>query len=67
MAESDHVLDNTKCINLAGDIEGAQCMIMANVVISSEDGLDLRKYESCNSSHCKNCNYLCLPFKPGVT
>ena len=69
MAEDDHVPDNTKCMDLVEDIEVAQCMIMANVVISSEAGPDLRpfvKYKSCNSSsHCKNCKYLLLPFKPG--
>ena len=60
MAEDDHLPDNTKCIDLAEDIEAAQCVIMANVVISSEAGPDLRsflKYKSCNSSHCKNCIY----------
>ena len=42
MAEDDHVPDNTKCMDLAGDIEAAQCAIMANVVILSEAGPDLR-------------------------
>ena len=41
-AEDDHVPDNTKCMDLAEDIEGAQCAIMGNVVISSEAGPDLR-------------------------
>ena len=69
MAEDDHVPDNTKCIDLAKDIEDAQCVIMANVVISSEAGPDLRSFlkcKSCNSAHCKNCKYLLLPFKPGM-
>ena len=35
-------LDNTKCMDLAEDIEAAQCAIMANVVISSEAVPDLR-------------------------
>ena len=64
MAEDEHVPDDTKCMDLAEDIETTQCVIMANVVISSETGLDLwpfLKYKSCNSSHCKNCKYL-LPF-----
>ena len=68
MAEDDRVLDNTKCMDLVEDIEAAQCVIMANVVISREAGPDLRpflKYKSYNSSHCKNCKYLLLPFKPG--
>ena len=55
MAEDDHVADNTKYIDLAEDnIEAAQCMIMANVVISSQAGTDLQsflKYKSCSSSH----------------
>ena len=42
MAEDDHVPDNTKCMDLAEDIEAAHCAIMANVVISSEVGPDLR-------------------------
>ena len=42
MAEDDHVPDNTKCMDLAEDIEAAHCAIMANVVISSEAGPDLR-------------------------
>ena len=69
MDEDDHVPDNTKYVDLAEDcIEAAQCVIMANV-ISSEAGPDLRsflKYKSCNSSHCKNCKYLLLPFKAGM-
>ena len=44
MAEDDHVPDNTKCMDLAEDIEAAYCAIMANVVISSEAGLDLRLF-----------------------
>ena len=71
MAKDDHVPDNTKYMDLAEDnIEAAQCVIMANVMISSEAGLDLRsfqKYKSCNSSHCKNCKYLLLPFKAAFT
>ena len=68
MAEDDHGPDNTKCMDLAEDIEAAECVIMANVVILSEAGPDLRpflKYKSCNSSHCNNCKYLLLPLKPG--
>ena len=68
MAEDDHVPDNTERMDLAEDIEAAQCVIIANVVISSEAGPDLRpflKYKSYNSSHCKNCKYLLLLFKPG--
>ena len=43
MAEDDHVPDNTKCMDLTEDIiEAVQCAIMANVVISSEAGPDLR-------------------------
>ena len=42
MAEDDHVPDNTKCMDLAEDIEAAQCVIIPNVVISSEAGPDLR-------------------------
>ena len=58
MAENDRVPDNTKCIDLAEYIEAAQCVIMANVVTSTEAGPGLSsflKYKSCNSSHCKNC------------
>ena len=62
MAEDDHVPDNTKYMDLAeNNIEAAQCLIMANVVISNEAGRSFLKYESCNSSHCKNCKYLLLP------
>ena len=42
MAEDNHVPDNTKCMDFEEDIEAAQCAIMANVVISSEAGRDLR-------------------------
>ena len=70
MAKDDHVPDNTKYMDLTEDnIEAAQCMVMANVVISSEVGQELRsfcKYKGCNSSHCKNCKYLLLSFKPGM-
>ena len=70
MARDDHVLDNTKYMDLAEDnIEVTQCVIMASSVISSEAGPGLRsslKYKSCNSSHCKNCKYLLLPCKPGM-
>ena len=52
--EDDQVPDNTKYMDLAEDnIEAAQCMIMANVVILSEAGLDLLsflKYKSCSSN-----------------
>ena len=70
MAGDDHVPDNTKCMDfdLVEDSEAVQCVIMANVVISSEarpDRSRFLKYKSCNSSHCKNCKYLLLPFKPG--
>ena len=41
IAEDDHIPDNMKCMDLAEDIEAAQCVIMANVVISSEAGPDL--------------------------
>ena len=41
MAEDDRVPDNTKCMDLAEDIEAAHSAIMANVVISSEAGPDL--------------------------
>ena len=44
MAEDDHVPDNTKCMDLTEDIEAAQCVIMGNVVISSQTGLDLRPF-----------------------
>ena len=42
MADDDHVPDNTKCMDLAEDIEAAQCAIMTNVVILSEAGPDPR-------------------------
>ena len=42
MTEDDNVSDNTKCMDLAEDVEGAQRAIMANVVISSEARLELR-------------------------
>ena len=59
MTEEDIIPDNTKCMDLAEDIEAAQCVIMVNVVTSSEAGPDLRpipqlRYKSCSSSHCKN-------------
>ena len=39
MTKDDHVPDNTKYMDLTEDnIEAAQCMVMANVVISSEAG-----------------------------
>ena len=41
MAETEHVPDNTKCMDLAKDVEAAECAIMVNVVISSEAGPDL--------------------------
>ena len=45
MAEDDHVPDNTKYMDLAEDnIKAAQCVIMANVVISSEAGPGLRSF-----------------------
>ena len=45
MAEDDHVPDNTKYMDLAEDnIKAAQCVIMANVVISTEAGPDLRSF-----------------------
>ena len=40
MAKDDHVPDITKCMDLAEDIEAAQCAIIANV-ISIEAGPDL--------------------------
>ena len=62
MAEDDDVPDNTKYMDLAEDnIEAAQCVIMSNIVTSSEAGPDLQsflKYRCCNSSHCKNCKYV---------
>ena len=42
MAEDDHVPDNTKCMDFAEDIKAAQHVIMANVMISSEAGMDLQ-------------------------
>ena len=42
IAEDDHVPVNTERIDLAEDIEAIQCEIMANVVLSSENGLNLR-------------------------
>ena len=70
MAEDAHVPGYTKCMDFAEDIETAQCAIMANVVFRVKlDRICGRfpKYKSCNSSHCKNCKYLLLPFKPGKT
>ena len=71
LTECYHVPDKTKYMDLAdNNIEAAQCVIMANFVISKEAGPDLRSFlkcKSCNSSHCKNSKYLLLPFKPGMT
>ena len=58
MAKDDHVPNNTKYMDMAEDnIEAALCVIIANVVMWSEAGLDLRSLDKLTFKQIfKNCH-----------